>query len=242
MSKRVQQPRPVMDMLPANKQPKKSEPIFKKWLRYIKQNQKLIVIVLVVVAVAVVATWWVTTGHKSKEQKDLSGVKNSLSRHILLPSNEEPTLATVTDKKQLKGKFLSTNANTGDRILIYTQNQIVIIYRPSIDKIVAVGTVTADSALAEAKGSTLTVMNGSKDPSKTQAIIDKIKAAYPDITVTDGGSTNKQDFPTTVVVDSTNQKDYLTDALAQISGGKRGVVPISEAKADTDLMIIVGTD
>jgi cell division protein FtsL len=233
----------INDMRPTTNQAVKQEGFYAGLIKRITRNLKLIIIVLLVVfLVAVVATWWVTTGHKTKEQRDLNTVKSQVSKHMLLPKDEEPTLAEVTDKNQIKDKFLAKNASNGDQVLIYTTNQIAIIYRPSADRIVAVGSVTADPALAEAKNATLTILNGSKNPEKTKAIIAKIKAAYPDITVTDGGITNKHDFPTTIVIDSSNQKDYLTDALARVSGGRRGVVPISEARADTDLMIIVGAN
>jgi hypothetical protein len=60
--------------------------------------------------------------------------------------------------------------------------------------------------------------------------------------VTDGGMSNRHDFPTTIVIDNTDQKDNLVDALAKITSGKRGVVPLSEGKASTELEIIVGKD
>jgi len=67
-----------------------------------------------------------------------------VSKHYLLPTNETPALATVTDTKKLTTPFLK-NAKDGDEILIYQKNQIAIIYRPSIDRIIAVGPVTIDT-------------------------------------------------------------------------------------------------
>ena len=96
--------------------------------------------------------------------------------------------------------------------------------------------------MAESQGATLTVLNGANDAAKTKKVIDQLKATYPDMTVTDGGSATRHDFPTTIVIDTSNSKDFLVDALTKITNGARGVVPLSEAKAETDLMIIVGKD
>ena len=67
-----------------------------------------------------------------------------VNRHYLLPTNETPALATITDKSKLTSK-LFTNAQNGDKVLIYQTNQVAIIYRPSIDRIVAVGPVSIDT-------------------------------------------------------------------------------------------------
>jgi len=58
----------------------------------------------------------------------------------VLPIDETPALATVTDKAKLTTKFLQ-KAENGDKILIYQKAGRVIIYRPSIDRIIDVGPV-----------------------------------------------------------------------------------------------------
>lgn len=71
---------------------------------------------------------------------ELKTVEAEVSRHYLLPTNEVPALATVTNKNKLSAPFFKGTKN-GDEILIYEQNRLAIIYRPSIDRIVAVGPV-----------------------------------------------------------------------------------------------------
>ncbi len=171
---------------------------------------------------------------------DLADIKRSVAKHILLPTDEEPTLATVTDKKLVKDPFIAQKSENGDQILIYAKNKMVVIYRPNIDKIVAAGDLFADPALTEADGATLTILDGSDNSAKTKAVILKISTLYPRLKVTDGGSSNKKDFPTTVVIDNTNNKDNLVDVIAQNINGKRGIVPISETPTNSDLEIIVG--
>lgn len=74
-----------------------------------------------------------------------TSIINAVSNHYLLP-DEEPTIATVEDKDKVQSEFLRSAAN-GDRILIYQKAKKVILYRPSIDRIVEVGPVSIASPL-----------------------------------------------------------------------------------------------
>lgn len=204
---------------------------------YFQRRPKLLLVAVFFIIIAVIAYM-----HWHSGKSNLGQVKSAVSKLMILPSDEQPTLATVTDKSKLQDKFLIEKAQNGDRILVYTKNRLVIIYRPSINKIAAVGLVSTDPALPEAKDASLTVVDGSDNPQKTQKIIELVKSAYPGMKVVDGGKIARQDLPTTLVIDNTNQKDYLVDALAQGTGGKRGVVPLGVDKVATDLMIIVGKD
>jgi hypothetical protein len=68
-------------------------------------------------------------------------VAAKVSRHVMLPTDETPALATVTDPSKLgNNKFLSQAAK-GDKILIYAKWQQAVLYRPSVDKVVDIGPV-----------------------------------------------------------------------------------------------------
>lgn len=196
---------------------------------------------VVAIMVLIAGFWWFGMDRVSREHVEIATVKNAISKHMVLPSNEEPTLAVVADKSKLTNKYLAAKAENGDQILIYTQQQLAIIYRPSIDRIAGITVVTADSALAESQRATVTVLNGTADDKKAASVIEKLKATYPDMKVESGGVANKRDFSQTIVIDNTGEKDYLVDGLAQLLGGTRGVLPLSESKVTTDLMIIIGT-
>lgn len=199
----------------------------------------VLIITLAVIAGVVIGVKLIGRGSGIR---DLSSVKRSVDKLMILPKDEEPTLLIVEDKKQVKDQFLNAKSENGDEVLVYTKNKMVIIFRPSNNKIVAVGTVTVDEALVESKGASLTVLNGNNDQTKTSAIISQIKKAYPDMKVVDGGSANKQDFSTTIVIDKNNQKPNLKDTLATLIDGKVGVVPLSESQPSSDLLLIVGKD
>ncbi len=79
----------------------------------------------------------------------VAAVTERVARHIMLPTNEQPALATVTDASKLNTPFLK-HAHNGDKILIYQKNQLAIIYRPADDRLVSVGPVSIDEPPATA--------------------------------------------------------------------------------------------
>lgn len=75
---------------------------------------------------------------------DVHFITERVSRHYLLPSNETPALATITDSKKVQSSFAGKVKNN-DKILIYQTNKIAIVYRPELDRIVDVEPVSIDS-------------------------------------------------------------------------------------------------
>ena len=74
----------------------------------------------------------------AQAQQELQSVTTEVGKLMILPQGEEPTIATVSDKSKLTGQDFFKNAQNGDKILIYANAKLAIIYRPSINKIVNV--------------------------------------------------------------------------------------------------------
>ena len=66
----------------------------------------------------------------------------AVSRLIVLPVGEQPTIATVSDREALKGQAFFAKAKKGDKVLIYTNARKAILYDPEADKIVEVAPLT----------------------------------------------------------------------------------------------------
>jgi hypothetical protein len=64
-----------------------------------------------------------------------------VGKMILLPKDEEPTIASVTDKEKLKGQQFFVNAEIGDKMILYLNNRKAILFRPSNGMIIEVSTV-----------------------------------------------------------------------------------------------------
>ncbi len=118
-----------------------------RWLKRFRAQQRTAIALVALALVAGLAT----AGYAMKHQNSGSSTSNNVnvviaevSKHYLLPANETPALATVTDTSKLTSPFFKKSQN-GDKVLIYQTNQVAIIYRPKIDRIIAVGPVSIDT-------------------------------------------------------------------------------------------------
>jgi len=62
--------------------------------------------------------------------------------------DETPTVATVMDKDKVKDQPFFTNAQNGDKVLLFVNAKKAILYRPSTDKIIEVAPIFTDGATA----------------------------------------------------------------------------------------------
>lgn len=61
-----------------------------------------------------------------------------ISKLIVLPTGEMPTVATVSDLEALKDQPFFASAKVGDKVLIYAQAKKAILYSVLLDKILEV--------------------------------------------------------------------------------------------------------
>lgn len=102
----------------------------------------IVLVVLVVAAVVGGLYWWKAS---SATQSELQSVKAKVGRLYLLPKDETPALVSVVDESKLSSSYLKQYAKTGDKLLLYQKQGKVIIYRPSIDKIVDIGVLELEA-------------------------------------------------------------------------------------------------
>ncbi len=72
-------------------------------------------------------------------QEDINQTLTKIGKFMLLPAKEQPTLATVVDASKLKTQPFFANAKNGDRVILYVNSKLAILYRPSENKIINVG-------------------------------------------------------------------------------------------------------
>jgi len=110
---------------------------------------------------------------KSDPQKvaadQISQLLNKVGQLIVLPDNEQPTVATVTDLAALKDQPFFEKAEVGDKVLIYTKGKRAILYRERQNKIVEVAPVNIGNTQAAPQGT----VAGSSTQSPTQPGIKK---------------------------------------------------------------------
>lgn len=176
---------------------------------------------------------------------------------IELPSDEIPTVATVSDVEKLKNQPFFTRAKNGDKLLIFNNAKKAILYDPLADKIVEVAqinigqeqtaTATDSSSLSPtlSKSQTLNVFlyNGTKTVGLTSGVEEQILAKAPTFKVVDKDYAQKRDYTTTLVIDLTGNKSQEAESLAKIVKGEISTLPTGEIKPENaDILVIVGKD
>lgn len=113
---------------------------------------KIVLVVLVLLLAASIAGN-VYFNNQVKTLKDPSGAAQNEIRQvvaqvgklIVLPQDETPTIATVSDLAPLKSQPFFDNAAVGDQVLIYATARKVILWRPAENKIIEVAPLTINN-------------------------------------------------------------------------------------------------
>lgn len=192
---------------------------------------------------------------KVQSAEEIKNLKEEIGKIFELPMDEEPTLATVTDREKLAEQPFFQKAENGDKVLIYSNSGRAVLYRPSQKKIIdvtAVNIAKPESELntpapAEVVSEPVPVIvrvalyNGSRTVGVTNAVEGKLKTVLPNTAVVTKENAAKTDYPKTVVVDLTGTNGASALSIASGLGGEVGGLPAGEkAPADADILIIVG--
>lgn len=73
-----------------------------------------------------------------KPAEETASIIAAVGRLMVLPPDEQPTIATVSDAERLKSQPFFANAKDGFKVLIYSMAEKAILYDPFQNKIVEV--------------------------------------------------------------------------------------------------------
>ncbi len=116
-----------------------------------KKNFKNIVLFAIVIVALSLGGFFYYKFQKIKKnnpdtvKKESQELLNKVSRLYLVSTNETPTVATVSDPDKLKDQAFFSESQKGDKVLIFTQAGKAVLYRPSIDKIIAIAPFNTDT-------------------------------------------------------------------------------------------------
>jgi flagellar basal body-associated protein FliL len=141
----------------------------KNMMKMQKQTVMWLLIVILLIVAFGTAAFFMKKYNESQKQVDKLNANPTLTAQqqqadliakvgklTVLPTNETPTVATVTDITKLKDQAFFTNAQNGDKVLIYTQAKEAYLYRPSTNKIINIAPVNLGSNQTSTTGTTPT--------------------------------------------------------------------------------------
>lgn len=104
-----------------------------------KNNQRNIFFVLIVFALILsllIGFYFFNSNSQKSETVPPDDLLSQVGRLIVLPTGEDPTIATVTDLTELKQQEFFSRASIGDKVIIYAEAGKAILYSPTEDKII----------------------------------------------------------------------------------------------------------
>lgn len=102
-----------------------------------------VLIFLVIVLAGLTVNFYLKVRNSQDESKvvasgEIELVVAEVSKLMMLPTDETPTVATVQDPEKLKDQPFFANAQNGYKVLIYAKAKKAILYDPVAKKIVEV--------------------------------------------------------------------------------------------------------
>lgn len=108
--------------------------------------------------------------------KETVDLLSKVGKLMLLPKDEVPTIATVTDVSKLQTQAFFKHATNGDKVLIYVKEKKAILYSPTLNLIVDVAPVNENQSKGKQTVTPVPTI------SKTQATTPVVLRAAPTLT------------------------------------------------------------
>jgi hypothetical protein len=191
---------------------------------------------------------------QSTDELNTEQLLAKVSRLIVLPAGETPTIASVVDADKLKSEqAFYRDVQNNDFVLIYPQAQKAFIYRPATDVLVNVGPVYMNDAPAAnntateepavpAKPLVIEVRNGVNKAGLAGALRDELNLVenYNVTKVADAGNKNYKQYILVNLGVEDNQKALLVQLEAKFGVTAVTELPAGEAASEAQLLIIIG--
>ncbi len=173
---------------------------------------------------------------------------------IDLPTDEMPSVATVTDKEKLVGQKFFVKAENGDKVIIYAKAEKALLYRPGINKIIEVARVDTNigngepttpvvSVTPALSSGVLSIYNGTAEVGLSQKLAEYLKGKV-ELKVAQKSNASRNDYTKSLVVDLTKKATQDAQKIADlVSGGVLDLkMPVGEATPSADILVILGSN
>lgn len=232
---------------------KKIRNFFKQY-SFFKLSLVLLLLFSVIAAVYFYWKYREVTSSPETPEKEIEEITQKIEKLMIVPVGEA-VLATVTDKNALQEQNFFKNAENGDKVLIYPEAGRVILYRPSVNRIVDITSVqsqatpAAEEQLESSDESTtdvdqtaflkIAIFNGTDTAGLTKEVQTTIEQTQENVSIIARENAKRQDYEQTIIVDVSG-KPEVAQSIASALNGRVEQLPDGERQPDADIIIIVG--
>lgn len=210
----------------------------------------LVVLVLLLLAGLGAGGWYFYTYRMNpksvaqKNQEEAKALAQEVGRYMLLPADELPTIATVTDVSKLSGQDFFKFAQNGDKVLIFTKAKMAILYSPRVHKVLNVGPVNVGAAPNQAPQAKIAILNGTTVDGLAAKEQTTLQSAFPGASIVKTGTANSTDYAKTIIVVFNPLAKNAGQALSTYYNNAIITnLPSTENPQDgVDILIILGKD
>lgn len=175
---------------------------------------------------------------------ELKEVLDRVSVLIELPSDEEPTLATVSDKEKLVGQSFFAKAENGDKLLIYVTAKKAILYRPSTNKIIEVSVLAINDSTPTPQTAAkvkVALLNGTNVSGLTKTAETKLNSLGGFAVAEKGNAIGKFEFTTLIALNKQIDTRIIQSLASAYGASVSADLPTGETGSKTaDLVMILG--
>lgn len=177
-------------------------------------------------------------------QEEVKRLTLSIGKLMLLPKNETPSIATITDISKLKDKIFFKNAANGNKVLIYPNSKQAILYDPKANLIINVGPVNfSQQQTQQVQKTHIGLRNGTNVVGLTNKIEADIKKSFTEVDVTLKEQDKRTDYKKTIVVVLNDVSINIAEKIAKNLNSQVDKLPKGETEpTNVDILVIVGED
>jgi len=218
---------------------------------------KVLFIILILVLIALTAAIYsqrktakkiarlsTVSGQQEVVKQEIDKLVATVNKLIILPKNETPTIATVSNATELaKSQSFYKGASDGDKVLIYFKAEKAFIYNPNKNILINVGPVYLDKSKSETTTEekkiedylNIEIRNGSEIVGKATLFSENIKKNKLFKVATIGNAATST-YKQTILVKLNSKKDKLISALeSELNLKATTTLPTGETFSSADV-------
>lgn len=183
------------------------------------------------------------TSTQPTAEEEAQKLSVDVGKLMLLPKDEIPTFATVTDINKLKDQSFFKNAADGNKVLIYPNSKLAIIYDPSKKIIINVGPINFAQDQALAQNIRIGLRNGTNVSGLTRKLEESLQKSYPKAEFVSKDNAKRTDYEKTIIILLNDSSKDFAEQMSKTQNFQIDKLPQGETKPpEADILIIIGKD